>query len=401
MPGPPAPRPLDGRRRGVFLLTLVLLSLAPLPAAARELRQQMPFVRPLLMGGAYVAVADEGSVMFFNPAGLARIRAGSTEAFSLQFSADKNLSGLLLNPGDVQNKYAGLSPAQLASEIGNSLFFDVSMWAPLVVDPEAGRAWGLGLQSMGSGTVVDAGGGVPALELETFIDQVLVYSLFHRSGPLMVGINAKLINRSGVNKTIDAATLYSGGTLDLNSDPDFAAAASGESRARLGADLGLLYELPFAPDWQPRVGLALLNVGGREGHRLRGIEFGARPDPITPPLFGEMPINLVLGFAVSPTYNDIRYTVALDVVDVARSAIEGDSINVRTRLGFAMEFGPHEDGTALFSLLAGWNATHFGFGVLSRVSAFEIGFGRYKIERGSLPGEDVEDRRVLIFSVRI
>jgi hypothetical protein len=66
-----------------------------------------------------------------------------------------------------------------------------------------------------------------------------------------------------------------------------------------------------------------------------------------------------------------------------------------------MEFGPHEDGSAMFSLLMGWNATHFGVGILSRVSVFEIGFGRYKIEKGDEPGAMPEHRRVLIFAIRV
>jgi hypothetical protein len=103
---------------------------------------------------------------------------------------------------------------------------------------------------------------------------------------------------------------------------------------------------------------------------------------------------------VSPTYNEIRYTFALDLVDLAKTALDGDSLDNRTRVGFEIGVGPHDDGTALFSLLFGWNATHFGVGILSRVTVFEIGFGRYTVEKGPHPGADPEDRRVLLIAFR-
>ena len=46
----------------------------------------MPFIRPLLMGEAYVAVGDEASVLFFNPAGLDGLEETSVELFTPQLA---------------------------------------------------------------------------------------------------------------------------------------------------------------------------------------------------------------------------------------------------------------------------------------------------------------------------
>jgi hypothetical protein len=113
-----------------------------------------------------------------------------------------------------------------------------------------------------------------------------------------------------------------------------------------------------------------------------------------------LPLNVQVGFAVSPTYANIRYTFAIDLVDAAKTAIPGDSLNNRTRAGFEIGVAPHKDGTALFSVLFGWNATHFSVGVLSRVWVFEIGFGRYTVERGEDPGDNPQERRVVLIGMR-
>ena len=83
-------------------------------------------------------------------------------------------------------------------------------------------------------------------------------------------------------------------------------------------------------------------------------------------------MTIALGFAVSPPYGNIRFTFALDFVDLGEDALSGDSLSNRTRIGMEIGFGPRKDGAPLFSLLGGWNAT--GDAELSetgRVSAVE------------------------------
>ena len=280
------------------------------------------------------------------------------------------------------------------------------MHLPFLYLPGGGTAYGIGLESLGAVEVVKDNLGLPALQLEAFVDQTILWSWFGGSNGFSVGGTFKLINRAGINKVIDAATLYAAGTTaDLNNDPDYQALREGKTRVRAGLDLGFLYQFPGADLWQPRIALAIQNFGGKETgrtfhHGYKGIEFGNKPDADTPSLYGDLPLNVTVGFALSPTFAGIRYTFAVDMVDIAKTAIPGDRRNNRTRIGFEMGIGPHPDGTALFSVLMGWNATHFSVGVLSRVWIFEIGFGRYTVEKGTSPGENPEERRVLLFSMR-
>ncbi len=398
---------LSGSLLLVFLLQLIVQIVAQalwLPAApqARELRRSMPFLRPLLMGDAYVAVGDEASTLLYNPAGPARVEEGSVEGLSLQIAADEQLKRALVDDEDVRTEFDDLSLAELTDEIGTSLFFDVQVRLPFIVDPEDGSAYGIGAEVLSAVEVIADANGQPALQLETFLDQIALWSRFWQLGNLSLGGTLKVINRIGINKTLDVATLFgSGATLELENDPDFQDVQQGRSTTRAGLDLGLIYEFGGAPNWQPRVGLSVLNFGDYDSERgALGIEFSTPRVEGEPPVRGELPLNATLGFAVSPTFANVRYTLALDVVDLARTALDGDSLSNRTRVGLEIGVGPHADGTALFSVLLGWNATHFGGGILSRVWIFEIGFGQYTVEKGERPHDNPEERRLLLFAFR-
>ena len=54
----------------------------PRIAHAGELKWTHYGLRPLAMGNAYVAVADDYNALFYNPAGLARLDSWSLEVFN-------------------------------------------------------------------------------------------------------------------------------------------------------------------------------------------------------------------------------------------------------------------------------------------------------------------------------
>jgi hypothetical protein len=131
------------------------------------------------------------------------------------------------------------------------------------------------------------------------------------------------------------------------------------------------------------------------------MEFGSRPIAEDPPQAGLLPQINTLGFAVSPTYNGIRYTLAVDIVDVTATVLPGDDLLLRSRLGLEIGIGVRKDGTALLSLLGGFNAAQSSLGILTRVWIFEVGLGTYTVERGEKAGANPDNRNVLVFGFRI
>ena len=384
------------------LLALMLVAQGANSLAAKDLRRSMPFLRNMLMGGAGVALGDEATSMWYNPAGPARLGANTIEAFTMQFSADEVTNNALRGEGSIGEQYDASSVAELAQLVGTSNYSQLTMKIPMVVLPESGTAWGLAVDFLVDMELVELPGDFGVL-LELYLDYQIVASRFTRFGnSLFLGAAFKVINRIGVNKTIDSATLYGADNeFDLENDTDVQEFFAGRSRTRVGLDLGLIFQLPGSGTWQTRFGLSVMNIGGYDSDTgLTGIEFGSRPSAGEPPIGGELPLNIALGFAVSPTYGNIRFTFALDFVDLGEDALSGDSLSNRTRIGMEIGFGPKKDGAPLFSLLGGWNATHFGGGFITRLSFMEIGMGSYTVERGSAPDENPQPRRVLLIGFR-
>lgn len=403
-------RPEPRRARGLLVLLLAGLPLlaglwpgaAPAPLQAQELRRSMPHIRNLLMGGTGVALADEPMGFFYNPATLAGLQDGSLELLLPQIVVDDNVRLAIDDPDTFAERYEGLTVEEFGDLIGTSLYSQANIRSPFLFSAEGDIAMGVGADALFNFRVVEDFFGLPALSVEYYSDIVFQLGFATTVGEdLWLGVGPKVISRSGLVKTIDLFTLFAlGPELDPESDPDFKQAVEGKRYLAGGLDLGAVYNLPFARHWKPRIGLAAVSLGSAGGGEYGGMEFGPISESTEEPIAGTLPLIASAGFAVSPTFNNIRYTATVEAVDVGKTALPNRYYNKRTRLGFEVGIGPHEDGTALFSLLFGWRASHFSYGVLSRVSIFEVGFGRYTVERGMNPGDDPDDRTVLSLGMR-
>jgi hypothetical protein len=215
------------------------------------------------------------------------------------------------------------------------------------------------------------------------------------------GFTLKGINRRGVDKTYSpadfAASAESGG---IGERPEWQDVQDGKSFTKPALDLGAVWRLPFAEHWTPRIGISAINIGGYEDGILTGPEFGPRETEHEPPQAGELPQINTIGVAVSPWWEGIRFTIALDVVDYTRTALPGNDYFKRLRLGTEIGLYPHKDGTARLGLLFGWNNGHISYGALSRVWIFEVGFGVYTVELGDESGDNPDTRTTFQLGVR-
>jgi hypothetical protein len=391
--------------RAALCLALLAAALAcGSPAAAStEIRRDLGHLRALFMGEAYVAVGDEYSTVYYNPAGPARVPADVTELIvllNLQFN--ELVKEALTDPKALSAKYQNLTPGKFQGLLGTELFIQDT---PLrvVVARKSGWALGLSLETMGHAEVL-GNPILPSLRLEAFADGILFGSWYGKWGDsLAVGMTPKVIYRAGIDKVFTFGDLFaSGGTLDVKNDPDFKAISKGFVSG--GIDLGAIWDLPFWESGHPRIGFSSLNIGGYDGVKgLKGIEFGKRPTPFDPPIGGVLPQLNTVGLAISPTYAGVRYTLAIDVADVTQTVLPGDDWSLRTRAGFEIGLGIRDDGAALFSILAGCNVmgstcgNHPSVGVLARDWIFEVGFGRYTVELGPRPGVKPDTRTAFMF----
>jgi len=369
---------------------------------AKELRRQMAFIRPLLMGDANVAVGDESSTLFYNPAGVARLPANAYEILTPQIIVSDEAKAALVDSDALAAKYQNLSQAQMGSLLGTKVLAQANIRMP-VVSRAAGGAWGMGVEQLANIEILN-NSALPGVHLETYTDALVFDTYAGMWGDrLAVGITPKLVARKGLDKVFTFGELFAtGNTVDLNHTPEYKNFQNGNAVVAGGADLGFIYRLQAWESWAPRLGVSLLNIGGYDNKAgLKGIEFGARPTPYDPPIGGEIPQINTVGVAVSPEWSGIRLTLALDVVDVTRTVLPGPDWYKRTRLGMEIGIGVRKDGTALLSILGGFNATHPSFGLLTRSGFVEAGLGTYSVELGQKPGDDREQRTVLLFGIRI
>lgn len=362
----------------------------------------MGYIRAYLMGDAYVAVGDEVSTLFYNPAGLAGLPETTTELINPQINVNKLVKDATLHPDDLSARYTGSSQADFRKIMGETVFINFNMSLPAIYMPESGIAYGLMSEMLGSAEIL-GNPVLPSLRFEFFVDQIIFIGFFGKaSDNLSLGITPKMITRYGVSKVYTIGELFAAGeTLSIDNDPAFRDAANGVTFSTMGVDTGLIYRFNFWRGWEPRLGISLLNIGGSDPDEiLAGMEFGPRKTKFEPPQAGELPQINTIGFAVSPEHLGIRYTIAFDYVDFTKTVLPGNDFKKRTRLGFEMGVGVREDGTALFSLLAGWNSGYPSYGILSRVWIMEVGFGSYSVELGEKAGDKGDQRAILIIGFR-
>lgn len=359
----------------------------------------MSFIRPYLMGDAYVAVADDPSVLFYNPAGMAKLTNNTADILNPQLNMSDIFRRAAVDPEGVQDELGDSDQAGFQDHLGDTFFYNLNLRLPYIVLPGQGVAYGLGGEVLAAFQILQ-NPVLPGLHFEFFQDTLLFVSYFYKpTNQFQFGFTTKYISRVGIDKTFSFGELFAGGDqVNLDNDPAFQDAVNGVTFNKIGVDLGFLYRVAQWPGWFPRFGLSMLNIGGVEDGRPVGMAFGPRPTEFERPQAGELPQINTLGFAVSPVFSGVRYTIALDYVDFTRTVLPGNDALVRTRLGLEVGFGIRDDGSALVSLLAGLNALHPSYGFITRVAGFQIGFGIYTVELGERSGDLPDKRAFLLFS---
>lgn len=203
--------------------------------------------RALGMGGAFVAVADDYSALFYNPAGMARM-----EESQVNLSMDGTFSGAQLqsffndlnsasqSSSDSAAKFNAIYSV-LNSNYGKQYTFRTGLFEGIRVAP----GWGFAL--LPADLTVDVkvhNNGFPTLNLRTYMDTTLAIGLARKiksvdiPGRLAWGVTGKFINRGYASKLVNAADLVLDSTIMGPNDYRWG--------YTIDFDLGLLYT-PIIP----------------------------------------------------------------------------------------------------------------------------------------------------------
>lgn len=234
-----------------ILGAVVTALLAPVGASAEDtgvsytIHHHYVGSRPLGMGDAFVAVANDYNAIFYNPAGLARREDGEMNLF-IDAKVSSNFLKLQKDLTDAQNTVGSDTVKQNAildviqSQYGKAFGLRTTLFSGMYV----GRKWGIAVipsdLTLESSIHQSTG---PALNTTVYHDTTValsygddMYSAI--GGRLSWGVTGKGINRGYYSKSINF--------IELATDPNLLKASDFREGFGVDADLGFLFT-PYIP----------------------------------------------------------------------------------------------------------------------------------------------------------
>jgi len=218
------------------------------------------------MGDAFVAVANDYSALYYNPAGLAR-RDDSEVNLSMDFGGSSTIADF---SKDINNSGTGKTDSEKVSAMsevlnkyyGKNFGGRFGLFQGVMVHPR----WGFGIIPMDASVTMTVHKQIgPAVNLLMYGDTSVTYGYgknvdWVNNGRLSVGIATKFVNRVYTNLPLSI--------LELAFDSQIVKKSSLREGYTLDADLGLIYSpqidpeslLYFMNDYKPTIGLVVRNV---------------------------------------------------------------------------------------------------------------------------------------------
>ncbi len=236
-------------------------------------------LRPLGMGNAYVAVADDFNALFYNPAGLARLKSWDGEFLNLKaevssttLKAMNDISKFASQSSDSSKQLRGVFDF-LDEQIGKQHHFALGL-TPHLIFPSFG---------IGAGLEIDTTM-VVHRQIEVYLNagpqliMPIAYAMNFLEDRLSFGAGVKLVAKGGIDRTfsiddIEALVKSSGSSSTSSASTATQPTAEKpklanyvEGGAGVGMDMGILFT-PIKV-MEPTFGLSVMDVGGTPYQKL-------------------------------------------------------------------------------------------------------------------------------------
>ncbi|MHB8763566.1 MAG: hypothetical protein ACYDA8_04380 [Deferrisomatales bacterium] len=343
-----------------FLTVMVALGVAG-AAQAREFPSFFEGARPLGMGGAFTAVADDENALFYNPAGLDRVKQWGfalvnplvevgEQGYKFQKDAqDADLdttSEVVALLREYEGEYAHYRVALFPHFVVPRFAMGVLAQVNVNATPQALAAFPeVDVDALGTGSGhVGLGWG--------FLD-----------GKLRLGASAKYVKAYRLQQVYTAADIASDAFEDQLEDDV-------KDGAGVGFDLGAMATLPV---WlSPTLAVVVQNVGD--------LDLGDA---------GEIPQQINLGASLAHTLPWATLTAAADWVDLTTDVGTDDDLYKRVHLGVEARL------PKVLSLRAGLNQGYATFGATLDLWLLKLDYANYAEEIGSGAGVRSDRRHVV------
>ena len=329
-------------------------------------------VRPLGMGGAFTAVADDENAMFYNPAGLNSIKGyGRFELLNPLVALSTNTVEFAQDIQDVADAPTDAQQATLAADLlqkwlGEHLHARTSVFPNLTF-----HNFGIGV--LGQGVFdgeVHTPTGSNTLELRGGYDVAGLVSGAMGFSPLgaslQLGATAKYVRRGLLDQSYTANDLVQRDGIDLNRDL--------KKGSGFGVDAGVI--LSFPVPLKPAVGVTVQNIGD--------IDLDAA---------GKLKQQINAGLALRPPFPFGSLTLALDMVDVTGNIGSDQDKAKRLHAGAEYRF------PRMLALRAGLNQGYGSVGATLDLWILKLAYAYTTEEVGAYAGQTPNHRHVAQISL--
>ena len=320
-------------------------------------------IRPLGMGDAFTAVADDENALFYNPAGLSKISSFQIGVLNPLIEVSKKSIDLVQDSEDANLDDTGEVADLLEEYVGEHQHARVSLF-PHVGFNVAGA--GVMIGGLGQGTV-DADIRNPVWP-EAHVDMIVDYGAIGGFGlelpltGLRAGVALKFLQRESLSQIYTATDI---------ADPDFGDRLEDDLHSGSGfsVDLGVIYELSFVPVFDTNVALVVQNVPEMDMGDAKDIDTQAN-----------------LGLSIEKSFSAFGLVGALDYIDLTGGIEEDEDIAKRINIGAELRF------LKFLSVRAGLNQGYVSAGATLDLWVLKFDFATYSEEIGAYAGQR-EDRR--------
>ncbi len=401
------------KRAKILSLCVALVAAAgsPSPAPAEEIPENFQGVRPMGMGNAYTAVANDESAIWTNPAGIGRSRKARSRS---TFNLTKMPNIIMGANGESRTFYQGFKGSQDKSveavlaeteELGDKPFWARAALFPVTLfdlSRESPMAFGLFSNTTVKAIIPKETPETARVEAISDIGSVLTLGFTDGSNRFNVGLNVRPTMRYAYEERIPSEQLLDKAQMRTNLKE-----GSNKSQA-VGADFGMMYTI--ADFWYPTVGLAVLNLpsGCRKNYlnpfteKLENVcgtvykgDF-ANEDALST----VDPTDVRVGVSITPRLGrkaNLRFSLDghhLPVGSAEQSyGLQGIEPSKLVHAGVELFFG-NPLLISPFSLRAGYNQGFMAGGATVNLGFLELEFATYGVDVSSSV-TPTEDRRYL------
>lgn len=352
-------------------------------SAGRASSARLTGVRPEAMGGAFTAVADDRFALYYNPAGLARIKAFSMELLQATFGGSQSIQE---NISAVQEKMGNLGGSE-GDAAGSSLktasaIIDTikgrNHWVrlglnPNIVFPRIGVA--VNFNSELNAALQEPAPTLMQISYENDFDIRAGYAHPFLGERLLLGATLAFRHRAAIGDTLGLEY------LDTALQGQEALQKKLGEIIRIGQGIGVDTGLLFVADeaTETTFGLAIQNLGDLKFAKSSFVtELNAQPPD-------SLRQSINVGVSITPKWRSFYYRGSLDLKDVN---LPGPASR---KLGLGAEVGWNNHIRVQMGLSEGYLTA----GLETRLWLLNLSYATFVSERATVPGQQAERRHML------